>query len=277
MLWTPSGGDELLITNVGLVGASVIGTSVPDNATPNSYGAVTELISAANNVRDSWGIDIVVCASQSPSAAVGQMSLDILIGGATDDVLISSLLVGGAYYGGSRTFFFPVHIPGGVRLAARLSAGVAQSTEVGVAVYLRGGTPPPGMFVGRKVTTYGTKIDNSRGIAVTPTASGGAATVTEITASTTEDHFYFLPAFQVSTDSTIANAGTTNVGIGIGAATEERIGTWWFTKNASEIQAGPYPAHGVYRDVPSGTRLSLLISNSTANDAAHDGHIYAIS
>ena len=43
-----------------------------------------------------------------PVGLVGEMSLDILVGGATDDVLISSLLIGGAYYGGSRSYWFPV-------------------------------------------------------------------------------------------------------------------------------------------------------------------------
>ena len=276
MLLTPNMGDVKVITNSGLVGTATPGTAVPDNATINLYGAVTELISAANNVRDSWAIAIDVIAGLSPSAIITDMSLDILIGGATDDTLISSLLVGGSFFGNSRSFWFPIHIPGGVRIAARLSAGALQSPEPQVIVNLYGGTTPP-FQIGRKVTTYGTKASNSRGLAVTPAASGGAATVTEMTASSTEDHFYFLPGFQVSTDSSIVGATAANIGIGIGAATEERIGTWWFTKNASEMQSGPHPNWGVYRDVPSGTRLTMLASQGSALDLAHDGHIYAVS
>jgi hypothetical protein len=33
----------------------------------------------------------------------------------------------------------------------------------------------------------------------------------------------------------------------------------------------------VFAKIPAGTRLSLLSSNSGANDAAYDGHIYAVS
>lgn len=277
MLWVPTAGDQRVITNAGIVGSATPGTQVPDGGSVNTYGTVTELISAANNVTDSWGIMIHVGASLNPSAIVAQMSVDILIGGATDDVLISSLLCGGGYTGGNgRTYFFPVHVPGGVRIAARLSAGAAQTTEPYVMVWLYSGSVPP-FPVGRKVTTYGTKIDNSRGQAVTPTASGGAHSVTQITASMTEDAFYFLPGFQVSTDTTVSAIGMQSIGIGLGASTEERLGTWWFGKNAGEVQSGPVPPFGAFRDVPSGTRLTVLASNSGANDTAHDALIYAVS
>lgn len=276
MLTTFRQGDVDVISNVGIVGTSNPGTSVPDGATVNTYGTVTELISAASNTQESWRIDIAVQNSLNPSALVGEMALDILVGGATDDVLIKSLLVGGSYFGGWCKYSFPVRVPSGVRVAAQLSAGAAQTSEPRVMVALYGGSPPPGR-VGRKVTTYGTKINDSRGQAVTPTASGGAASVTQMTASTSEDHWWFIPGFQVSTDSTIATATNINVGIGVGAATEERIGTWWFTKNASEIQTGPWPLDGAYRHVPAGSRLTLLASNGGSNDTAHDGHIYAVS
>lgn len=263
------------ISNDGIVGTSNPGTAVPDGASVNTYGTVTELISAANNTQDSWGIEILVCNTLNPSALVGQMALDILVGGATDDVLISSLLVGGGYYGGMRSYFFPVHIPGGVRIAAQLSAGAAQTTEPRVVVRLYGGISP--FPVGGRVLTFGTKIDNSRGQAVTPTASGGAASVTQLTASTSADVFYLVPGFQVSTDTTIANATFINVGIGVGAATEQRIGTWWFSKNASEMQSGAWPNLQGFCPVPAGSRLTILASNGGANDTAHDALIYGVA
>jgi hypothetical protein len=97
-----------------------------------------------------------------------------------------------------------------------------------------------------------------------------------MTASSTADHFYFMPGFQHSTDTTITPLGWVNIGIGVGASTEERIGTWWYHKNTVEELGGPVPALGAFRDVPSGTRLTMLASNSGANDAAYDGLIYAV-
>ena len=40
--------------------------------------------------------------------------------------------------------------------------------------------------------------------------------------------------------------------------------------------AGPIPFLGAFRDVPSGTRLTMLVSNSSTNDAAYGGLIYAV-
>lgn len=279
MLWVPHQGDEDVISNTQLVAPSsgLIGTAVPDGASVNTFGTVTELISAANNTRDSWAIEIQYMATTTPNTLAGEGALDILIGGATDDVLISSLLVGGTFPGGGRSYFFPVHVPAGVRVAARFSSAYAHTTEAGVIVTLYGGSAPGGMKSGRKVTTYGTKVGNSRGLAITPGGTGAAGAWTQVVASTTEDHFYFLPGFQVEADATIGNVGMINVGIGVGAATEERIGTWWFSKNASEQQSGPTPARGVGRWVPAGTRMSMQASVSSAIDAAHGCHIYAVS
>ena len=274
-LWTPQPDDVKVITNSGIVGAAGPGTAVPDGASINTYGTLTEIISAANNVQDSWGISINFVGRTSPSAALGEGCLDILCGGATDDMLIPSMLVGGAYIGTARSFFFPIHIPAGKRIAAQFSSAYAHTTEAAIMVTLYGGSPPP-WRTGRKVTSYGTKINNSRGKAVTPTASGGAASVTEMTASTTEDHFYFLPSFQASTDTTLATLYN-NIGIGVGAATEERIGTWWFGSHTDERQEGPYPDMGAWRHVPAGSRLTMLASCSGTPDLAYDGIIHAVS
>lgn len=202
--------------------------------------------------------------------------MDILIGGATDTVLIPALICG--YAGtnmGGYTYFFPLHIPQGVRIAA-IHANVRVSVTAQVVVNLYGGSPPP-WRVGRRVTTYGTQINNARGQAVIPTASGGAASVTQMTASSTYDHFAFLPGFQPATDTTITPQGTVNIGIATGATTEERIGTWWFTKTTNEECSGPIHSFPAFQDVPAATRLTMLASNSGANDAAYDGLIYAVS
>lgn len=276
MLWVPK-TDFRVITNGGIVGSATPWTAVASNATTLLDGAVTELISAANNVRDSWGIEIAISATGA-SATAAEAALDLLVGGATDDVLAAALLCGytsAAAGPGITRYFFPVHIPAGVRLAATL-ASVRTSITARVGVWLYGGGVPP-FRVGRKITTYGTQINNARGQAVTPTASGGAASVTQMTASSSNDHFYFAPGFQPATDTTITPAGWVNIGIGVGAATEERIGTWWFGKDTAESMNSMIPYFGAFREVPSGTRLTLLASNSGANDAAYDGLIYAVS
>jgi hypothetical protein len=276
MFFTPTKGEVSVITNAGIVGSGTnIGTQVPEGATTNTYGAVTQLIAAASNTQDSWGVFVLVSATGA-SAAASQACVDILAGTATEDILIPGLLSGYSYGSGIRGWYFPVHVPGGTRISARLSTVRTAITDPTVAVFLYGGSPPPHR-VGRKVTTYGTKIDNSRGQAVTPAASGGAASVTQMTASSSEDHFYFLPSFQAATDTTVTPNGFVNVGIGVGASTEQRIGSWWFAKDTNENMIGPMPSMGAFVDVPASTRFTLLVSNSGANDAAYDGLIHAVS
>lgn len=273
MLGTPQFGDVTTITNAGNVGAVPWGTTVTSSGSANTYGSVTELISAANNTQDSWGIGITV-AETAASGFTSSASLDILVGGATDDILIESLLAGWVYGGPARHYFFPVHVPAGLRVACQ-HANETGSRAAAVSVTLYGGSPPP-FKVGHKVTTYGSKNNSARGQTVSPAASGGAASVTQLTASTTDDHFYFLPGFDPYNDTTLSNRNYA-IGIGVGASTEERIGTWFFSFDSGEKGVGPQPPLGAFRHVPAGTRLTMLASNSGTNDATYGGLIYAVS
>jgi hypothetical protein len=274
MLWLPQSGRVKVITNGGIVGSATPWTAVASSGSTNTYGTVTECISAANNIQDSWGIEIVIY-NAGAAATASEACCDILIGGATDDVLISSLICGGTHGAATARYFFPLHIPSGLRIAAQTSS-VRSAAACRVGIWLYGGGVPP-FRVGRKVTTYGTKTTNSRGVTIAPTASGGAHSITQMTASSTSDHFYFLPGFQAATDTTITPSGMVNIGIGTGASTEERIGTWWFGKSTDEAVGPMIPSFGAWQDVPSATRLTMLASNSGANDASYDGLIYAVS
>lgn len=279
MLWTPQASRTTTISNSGIVGTNTPWTAVSSNATTLLDGAVTELISAANNTQDSWGFQVTIINTGS-MGSVSESALDLLIGGATDDVLVSALLCGYAHGGGSAnvggvSYFFPVHIPAGVRIAAIL-ASVRSSITSRVGIWLYGGSPSP-FRVGRKITTYGTQVNNARGVSLTVAASGGAASVTQMTASSTYDHFYMIPGTQPATDSAVTPGGYMNVGIGVGASTEQRIGTWWWARDTNESQVGSIPMLGAFCNVQAGQRLSILASNSGTNDAAHDGLIYAVS
>jgi hypothetical protein len=270
-----AGGDVDVISNHNIVGSATPWTAVPGHATTaNTYGAVTQLISAAANVHHNWGIEIAI-TNTGASATASEAMLDILIGGATDDVLISSLICGYAYGAAYASYFFPVHVPKGVRIAAQLSS-VRTGITAQVLCRLFGGTAVPPWPVGSKVYTYGTKVNNSRGVTVVPAASGATALATLITANTTVEHFYSLPGFQVETDTTVTPAGAVNIGIGEGPATEERIGTWDFLKTTEEYWAGPVPEMGAFRNLAAARRIALLASNSGANDAAYGGLIYCV-
>lgn len=275
-LWSPGTGGAIdRITNQTGTGATTIGTAVTSGGSANTYGTVTEIISAANNDRDSWGIEIILTGaggSATPSAAV----CDILVGGATDDVLISSLICGYTYLAGHTRYLFPLHIPAGVRIAAQTSSE-RTSAPIRVVLNLFGGGVPP-WRVGSQVATLGTKVNNSQGVTIAPAASGAAATETQIVASTAEDYFCFQHGFQPHGDSTITPAGNIMTQLGVGDATSDKVGAVkvWHKETTEEWgdMGSTFP---VFRPVPAGTRLSIWSSNSGANDGGYDGLIYAVS
>lgn len=269
-LWTPSAGAARVVTNASTVGSQF---QLVTSGAADTYGSVVELISAANNTHDTWGIH-VLAAETSASAALSSCCVDILAGDSTEDVLISSLLMGYAYGGPVRAYFFPIHIPAGTRISAR-TANETASRACRIQVYLMGGATPRWPS-GRKVTTYGTKINDAVGQSITPSQSGAAATTTELTAATNEDHFYFLPGFDVRDDTTVNNRNY-SIGIGVGSNPVDRIGTWEFGYDSGEKGSGPMPPMGVWHEVPAGQRLTMLASNSGTNDAGYGGLIYAVS
>lgn len=275
MLWLPQKGRTRTITNAGITGGAAPGTGLPSNATTLLDGAVTQIIDSATNNQDWWGIDIWISATGA-SAIAAEACVDILIGGATDDLLIPALICGYSLASGAGYhYFFPLHIPQGKRIAATL-ASVRTSITARIVITLYGGDPP--LFrVGSRVDALGTQINNARGQAITPAASGGTASVTELIASTARDYFAFLPGFQAATDTALTPTGYVNVGIGVGASVEERIGTWNFSKTTGEDMGGPFPFMPCFKDVPAGTRVTMLASNSGANDAAYDGLVYAVA
>lgn len=279
-LWVPAKGVERWQVNdsdTG-VGSATPGAAVTTGGATSTKGTPVELI--ASTSFDAYWISIIAGGYASATAA-SDGALDILIGAATEEVLIADLLMGECGSFGADTLIgpkqweCPLYIPAGSRIAAR-AAGRRTSTAVNVLVTIYGGDGYPPFRVGSKVTTYGMgTVPN--GTAITPGASGAEGSHTQIVASTSENHFALLPSFQVTNDSTMSNKGL-NLDIGVGAATEEVLTqTYRYMTTSNENMCGPFPCRPVTVDVPSGSRLTLRASNSGANDAGYDGVIHAVS
>lgn len=273
MLLIPQKGQEKQITNLSTTASGTPGTIVTTGGTAATKGSAFELISAANNIRDSYGIYIEANA-YGGSAAACEGALDILGGAATEEVLIPDLLMGycgNAEAGRVKSWFFPLYIPAGTRISAR-AAGARVNTTVRVGATLLGGTMPP-WRIGGKITTYGMgTVPN--GTAITPVV--GAPSTTQIVASTTADHFAFLPSFQVAVDTTLL-AKQIVIGIGVGAATEDLIGSWTYYCDANEFMSGPAFARPVFYSVPSGSRLVMRASATGTLESNYNGVIHAMS
>lgn len=275
MLWTPKQGILRVEHNTGAVGATNIGTTVTTGASSSTKGAVAELI--ASTSFDAYWMRVFATKYGGVAATAAQGCLDILIGAATEDVLIPNLLMGycgGVGGRGAKVWDFPLHVPAGSRLSAQ-AAGIRTSTNLYVAVYLYGGDAYPPWRVGGHVTTYGIGTVPD-GTTVTPGSSGAEGSWTEITASTTSGHFCLVPSFQCSGDTAIQAANVV-VDLGVGSATESQIAEgYWFGTDTAEGMDGPYPSMPCFFDIPSGTRLVMRASHQGTPDLVN-GAIHAVT
>ena len=278
MLWTPLKGRFLIEQNTGSVGTTTPGTSVTTGAASGTKGSISQIF--ASTSFDAYWMTIVV-SEYALAATDSQGCLDILIGAATEEVLIPNLLFGSAgtigtvTAKGPRIWNFPLYVPAGSRISAQ-AAGQRTSTALRVWMYLTGGMGSPPFRVGSKVVTYGISgVPN--GTTIVPGASGVEGSWTQITASTTENHFAIFPSFQVGAD-TVWVQGALTIDIGVGAATEESIAEgYWFCKDTGEATSGPFPSMPCFQEIPSGTRLVMRASNSGANDASYNGALHCVS
>lgn len=277
MFWHPGSKNKLRrVGNLGSVGSLTFGTNVPTHASSSSTkGTATELLSAAQVSFDVYWVRILV-SNVGTGGVTSETAVDLLGGSSTEEVLIANMLAGGASSGtrAPRVWDFPLYIPAGTRLAAQ-AASVRTGINITVGIQLYGGDGIPPWRVASKITTYGMgTVPN--GTAITPGASGAEGSWTQIVASTTEDHWGFVPSFQVSADTTV-NARGLSVDIGVGASSEVEIGgPYIYETDTAEIMSGPYCTLPAYQDVPGGSRLALRASNSGTNDS-YNGVIHAFS
>lgn len=278
MLWVPQKGILRVQHNAGSVGTDTPGTSVTTGATAATKGTPAEIFSSTNF--DSYWMTIIAC-NYAASTTASDGAMDILIGASTEEVLIPNLLMGqcgvlgSTNLSGIKRWDFPLYTPAGSRVAVQ-AAGGRTSTALNVLIYLYGGDGSPHFRVGSKVTTYGMgTVPN--GTAITPGVSGAEGSWTEITSSTSEDHFAFVPSFQTTNDS-VMGARTFALDLGVGAAPEEMISEGWFYQTQTlEVTHGPLASMPCFADVPSGTRLVMRASNSGTNTDSFDAVIHAVS
>lgn len=282
-LWVPAKGALMVARDVGGGGAfdgGVGGVSCTTGASATAKGTPVDLFT--NVPFDAYWLRLEVFGL-GLSATASEGCMDVLIGpsgGTIDELLIPNILIG---YAGSlgtgsgfRMYDFPLYIPAGSALKVQ-AASVRTAVAFNIRAQLYGGTGGPFWPFFTKVTTVGMgTVPN--GTAITPAASGAAnSTPTQIIASTAEDYGCVIPGFQVAGDTTI-NDRHLQVDVMVGAATEEKIGgTFVWATYALEGMGGPWMGWPIFEDIPAGTRLSLAVSNSGANDGGYNGVIHCLN
>lgn len=239
------------------------GTVITAAGSANTKGSYTELI--ASTAFHAHGITVNI---NNPTVSVSgdDFLIDIGIGAATEEVLISNLHFGHhANAQIAHTVYVPISVPAGSRLSARCQCETLSAT-VDVSLVLHGGgfIQPNAL---NRCTTYGANTADSGGVSVDPGAVNHTkGAYSEVTASTTNPIKFLIIGFANQSNG-VRGTLRSLVDIGIGAATEEvlipnmLIGLEGTTDSVSPKYIG-YPCN-----IPAGSRLTCRSQASDTIDA----------
>lgn len=173
-----------------------------------------------------------------------------------------------------RTYFAPLFVPAGTQLWARCQSNIA-SNVLDVNVQGWGGPDRPASFpVIHKWEAEGEAAGSSVGTTIVPGASGAQGTYTQMVASSAFDYVGAMMAHACE-DTTMTLTSQTG-GIGIGAATEQDLGTCYFAVHTTNERIGS-ESIPVFADIPAATRLAARMSSDIASvDTTQSAIIYGL-
>jgi len=240
--------------------ATSIGTLLTAHATPHSKGAYAALIAATTY--DSYGFWLRAAATFA-SSAISDMLIDIAIGASQENVIVPTFPIGwsAAANLGANRWWFPIFIPKGSAISARIQALIADATAR-VDIVLNGGTScmPGPLFAG--CDAYGIDEANSRGTIHTPGNTGSESEDANIGAVLAKH--YGAVIIGVSGSSTSTSASGYHWELTIGGIT---ICEWYSCNYISETVHGPFPPAPFFASLPAGTQLQVQAeASSTAQD-----------
>lgn len=234
-------------------------TAVTASASTNTKGAYAAVV--ASTAVDCDGF-LVTFAGQTSNVRV---LLDIAIGGAgSEDVIVDNLLWS-ANQNLVHTFYVPVSLPAGTRIAARCQSSTGSVVTAVSVVLVKGGwrTPPSASAV----ITWGANTADSGGTALDAGAAANTfGTVVELAASTAAD--VFAVALQTAANAnTTPKAGSFLVEILVGGAgSEVPVAAIGFRAAGVADSYGPGPDFWFPCAIPAGSRVSARVM-STVTDA----------
>jgi hypothetical protein len=286
MLYVPSPGyHPFRVSNLPATPGTPYGTVVAAPATANTMGSWVQLLPALSE--DIVGLYVMVNSWQRAGVLDRSLLMDIGIdpaGGASYSVLITNINVGAVGNGmvaaaaGERTFWFPIRIPAGATVAARVQSPVATAANVSVAVMGFGGSSrPEAQFVGSFAQTLGAVPASSRGTVLTP-GNGAFGSYTSL-GTTTED----LSWWQFGLGSTDASMAVvyTHYEVAFGDATNKSLLLTFIDGHTSneyirEFLSGNLIMGQCYCPLPAGTQLWVRALASGAPDTGINASVIGV-
>lgn len=254
--------------NGGTNPSATPGTSVTPGAS-NSEGSWTQIASAANIAFGVWGIWLSVSGGNTTGTDKSHL-LDIGIdeaGGTNYTAILSNLVCGQSQAGstGCNEWYFPLNIPAGSTVAARVQGVASTAGTVRVFAMFFGKPSHPELLPRGEVTeTIGT-ITNSGGVGFTP---GNASDGTwQSLGTTTRNLWWWQLGAQISNGTITAQY--TWVDLAYGDATNKDFIIRAFPLSiygTAEIAAQPFNHHMLqgFCHVPAGSTIYVRGRCSTA-------------
>lgn len=260
---------------------------------------VTVTASGSANAKGSWTELIATTGFQATGIAVfGRWStvaggiLDIGIGAAgSEQVLVPNLRFNAkmdststaGHTPAGMSPVFPISVPAGSRISARLQSAAASATQ-SVRVVLLGGGFLPGEPQG-KVTDYGVGgVGASFGTQITPSATANTYGSWVQLSSGISAPINALVIALGDQNSTGPGDGNWLIDVGVGAASSEVAVlsglpfSWWLGATGSPCGIGPQMLGPFPVSIPSGARLSARTqSTRTSPSLAPDVVVYGIT
>lgn len=240
-------------TNFETIGedTSISGGTTLTGGAQNVKGAYVELVASSSFA--AAGIIVNIGAS----SANANYAVDIAVGAAASEtVIVPDVLCDGFAQSSSPgiSVFFPISIPSGVRVSARVAASTASAT-MEVACVLMGGTAP----THTAITAEGINTTRSNQIVMTGETANVKTAYTEITASTTN-----ATTFMVVCMNPQCNVNDTRflIDIATGAVSSEVIvlSNLYVTVDSlfreDSVYTGVFPI-----TIAAGTRLSFRVQS----------------
>jgi hypothetical protein len=162
--------------------------------------------------------------------------------------------------------YFPIRIPAGSKVWARLASAVSADTCRVFIIPVKGPHGYPASYLAPRALAYGVVSASSRGTVVTSGAAVYGSDV-QLTASTSRDHQLWSVQVDGGTDVSLANLGFVKVRLRIGSG-GPTIGEWLFNvQTTTEMIGGPFPPFPVHKPVPAGSAIHAALDGPATSDS----------
>jgi hypothetical protein len=243
----------------------------------SSAGTLVQGGTGASNTKGSWvqltsstssdATWMLVELSNDNSAGINcnNFLYDIGIGAAASEVVIASNLHSAVFYGFSgETYLFPVCIPAGTRIAARMQADFTAVNSGFCAVHLFDSAMAMPVE-GAGLDDMGTNTGNSTLTSVTRGVSGTKGAYSQLTASTARDYAGLLVSVFCTEQSTNGAVYVESIDIAVGGAGSEQIIIPDFAQYQLNSGLSMFVERRPYMTpIPAGTRISARASTNKA-------------